>query len=351
MKSGKLIIILTLFASFGLGGIPAKVQAQSAIGQLETLTGRKIDRYNGNSGNSNSNSNSSSYNAVRYERAATINSKGTEFFRNGNYKAAVVQFRKALWYSPFDENIKKNYQSAIEALKRDKQYAHSTYVAPKPKPTTVTPPPARPLPTAPTTPAGGRGRGEVSTTVPIMGGSPLTFEERERLRFIKLHGANRYDANASWNTISDGKIGKKIEDHPYIEVGRDIGLAVAGNAPGLAGYIGILAVNLWAEDFKMFKDIYDNKPYASWHTIIRNAYGRSAEDFINKGYGDIIGGQIYKGTREAGEIMLVNKGVSPGIAFISERPKEMAEYTKSVYDKIQLVKDGAPIGWKLVQLW
>jgi len=355
MKTGKIIALLILFATSGLGLLPEQVEAQSAIGQLESITGRKIERYNSNNGYSNSNSNSSSYNTARYEKAAKINSKGTDFFRNGNYKSAVAAFRKALWYSPFDENIKKNYKSAKEALNLYGQSSHKVkHETPKPKPVIASTSNTRPTTSSsPNTgiTGDGRGRGNQNTTMPLMGSAPLTFEERERLRFIKLHGANNYDANASWNTISDGKIGKKPDDHPYIEIGREFSVSVAGSMPGMAGYVGILAVNIWAENLKTIKDIYDNKPYSSSHTIIRNAYGKTYEDFAEKGIGDFIGGKVYSNTREIGESILVSKGVSPGIAFISEKPKKMAEFTKSIYEKYELVKEGTSIGYDLIKLW
>ena len=354
MKPRKTIALLILFASSGLWLLPEKVEAQSAIGQLESIGGRKIDRYNSSNGYSNSNSNSSSYVTVRYEKAAKVNSKGTDFFRNGNYKSAVAAFRKALWYNPFDENIKRNYKSAKEALNQYRLSSHVKHETTESKPVIASTSTTRPtISSSPNTGTvgDGRGRGNQNTTVPLMGSAPLTFEERERLRFIKLHGANNYDANASWNTISDGKIGKKPDDHPYIEIGRKFSVSVAGSMPGMAGYVGILAVNIWAENLKTIKDIYDNKPYSSSHTIIRNAYGKTYEDFAEKGIGDYIGGKVYSNTREIGESILVSKGVSPGIAFISEKPKKMAEFTKSIYEKYELVKEGTSIGYDLIKLW
>jgi tetratricopeptide (TPR) repeat protein len=143
MKSIKRIIVSAMLLISGLLMLPDSLKAQSAIGQLETLTGRRIDRYSSSSNNSYSNSNSNSYTTARYDKAANINSKGTQFFRNGDYKAAVSAYNIALWYSPFDANIKQNLINAKEALKREKSYAksiaHVTYkpTLPPPQPTTA----------------------------------------------------------------------------------------------------------------------------------------------------------------------------------------------------------------------
>ena len=50
----------------------------------------------------------------RRRRAQDINSKGNNELQIKNYGKAISYYRRALWYSPFDESIKKNLASAKE---------------------------------------------------------------------------------------------------------------------------------------------------------------------------------------------------------------------------------------------
>ena len=57
----------------------------------------------------------------RHSRAQEINEKGNDALRTGNYRKAISSYNRALWYSPFDETIKKNLASAKESLKSNRE--------------------------------------------------------------------------------------------------------------------------------------------------------------------------------------------------------------------------------------
>ncbi len=134
-------------------------QAQSALGQLETLAGQKVDYsqipppncvcsecgYSCGSGHSSScpynngevrtTTSSADRNlAYRKEKANKLNDNGNSSFRSGNYRDAVSSYKRARFFNPFDETIKQNYKAAkraLDAKKREEKLAHQK---PKPKP-------------------------------------------------------------------------------------------------------------------------------------------------------------------------------------------------------------------------
>jgi len=115
------------------------VKAQSAIGQLEHLTGTHIDRGNSSSSyynyNYNYNSNhTNSFSASYYRRledASTFNERAIRYMNSGDYKKAVSVLRKARWYDPFNTTVKTNLAKAKRAL-RDERENRNYYVSTKP---------------------------------------------------------------------------------------------------------------------------------------------------------------------------------------------------------------------------
>jgi hypothetical protein len=104
--------------------IPAnnQINAQSAIGQLEHMTGVRIDR--GNSSSSYNTNTTSSYSASYYrrlEKASDYNERAIRFMNSGDYSKAIRMLKKAQWYDPFNTTVKSNLAKARAALANDKK--------------------------------------------------------------------------------------------------------------------------------------------------------------------------------------------------------------------------------------
>jgi hypothetical protein len=85
--------------------------------------------------------------------------------------------------------------------------------------------------------------------------------------------------------VSTGGNGGRNE-HPAIDLVREAGVTAAGWLPGGAGYVGIVAVNIWAEDAKGIKDIMDGNEPPSTKTMLVNAFANSAVDVTKQAIGN-----------------------------------------------------------------
>jgi|WetSurMetagenome_2_1015567.scaffolds.fasta_scaffold82485_2 hypothetical protein len=104
--------------------IPVTVKAQSAIGQLEEITGTRIDR--GGYGNGSYEVPSAPMPDQTYyngefsdflvEQAYKENEKGIEYYNNQEWSKAAGHFRKARKFNPNDEAIKTNLDNCLNQM-------------------------------------------------------------------------------------------------------------------------------------------------------------------------------------------------------------------------------------------
>ncbi|MDO9340505.1 MAG: hypothetical protein Q7T72_08270 [Bacteroidales bacterium] len=172
------------------------------------------------------------------------------------------------------------------------------------------------------------GKSDISgKTLPVMGGSPMTIEEMQRQKLINQFGPNYIDQANMFKQALDGDIDKNGEDHPVIDLTREIGVTIVGWAPGAAGYIGIVGVNFIAEDAKAIKDIYDGKDCPSTETIFKNALKNIAVDE---------GKQLLGNAKEE----LVGKTFEfAGAPISKEFGKGIAEMSKTFFSTSEKMKD------------
>lgn len=110
-----------------------QINAQSAIGQLEHMTGVRIDR--GNTSSSYNTNTTSSYSASYYrrlEKASNYNERAIRFMNSGDYSKAVRMLKKAQWYDPFNTTVKSNLAKARAA--HDRSHDIPVYKPVKPTP-------------------------------------------------------------------------------------------------------------------------------------------------------------------------------------------------------------------------
>ncbi|MDP4201266.1 MAG: hypothetical protein Q8861_01105 [Bacteroidota bacterium] len=111
-----------------------QINAQSAIGQLEHMTGVRIDR--GNTSSSYNTNTTSSYSASYYrrlEKASNYNERAIRFMNSGDYSKAIRMLKKAQWYDPFNATVKSNLAKARAA--HDRSHDLPVYKPVKPTPT------------------------------------------------------------------------------------------------------------------------------------------------------------------------------------------------------------------------
>ena len=130
LKNCKYAIVLVI-AGITWGMYPLNCYAQSAIGQLEGISGQTINRGYTSSGVDYSairqaNAEAAAERRAEAERRArqeafNANEKGNVYFRNGSWELAVSFYRKALRNSPSDQVIRNNLKMAKEKLENKKQ--------------------------------------------------------------------------------------------------------------------------------------------------------------------------------------------------------------------------------------
>ncbi|MTK54593.1 hypothetical protein [Paludibacter sp.] len=130
-QTGIKILCLMLLCTFISAG--NQINAQSAIGQLEHMTGVRIDR--GNTSSSYNTNTTSSYSASYYrrlEKASNYNESAIRFMNSGDYSKAIRMLKKAQWYDPFNTTVKSNLAKARAA--NDRSHDIPVYKPVKPTP-------------------------------------------------------------------------------------------------------------------------------------------------------------------------------------------------------------------------
>lgn len=133
-----------------------------------------------------------------------------------------------------------------------------------------------------------------------------------------------------FSDAEDGNIDERFNLDPYIDFGRSaavfgVGFLKKGAIPA------IVIVDVLAEDIKLgvqlFRNMYmgENEPIPETGEILWNTAENITTDVIGAFIGDKMGKVAVAATVKHAEGVLVSKGVLPGIAKISEKPKNIAE--------------------------
>jgi hypothetical protein len=122
-KSNLLLLVLVL--------MPSAVSAQSAIGQLEEITGQRIDR--GGYGSYGYEVPSppapmpdqayynNEFSDFMKEQAYKENEKGVEYYNKHDWEKAAAHFRKAAKFNPDDQAAKTNLENSLNEIEKEKE--------------------------------------------------------------------------------------------------------------------------------------------------------------------------------------------------------------------------------------
>lgn len=151
------------------------------------------------------------------------------------------------------------------------------------------------------------------------------------------------------SSVSLPQPGEITEDsnHEYIDFTRELLVGLAGIAPGALGYVSIAAVNIWAENAKAIKDIWDGKACPSSETILVNALKQTATDEAMQGLGQLGGkasGQLFASIATRG---MIKKGVLPGIQGVVKEGR-ISEIGEAHFG---IVSGAVDTGKKIVNAW
>ncbi|MFZ2286026.1 MAG: hypothetical protein WAV93_03485 [Bacteroidales bacterium] len=144
------------------------------------------------------------------------------------------------------------------------------------------------------------------------------------------YGQKYADRSALFMDSENGAIDERLNLDPYIDFGRSaavfgVGFLKKGAIPA------IVIVDVLAEDIKhgvqLFRNMYmgENEPIPGTGKILWNTAENIATDVAGAFIGDKMGKVAVAATVKHAEGVLVSKGVLPGIAKISEKPKNIAE--------------------------
>ncbi|MBE0678358.1 MAG: hypothetical protein IH592_06295 [Bacteroidales bacterium] len=144
------------------------------------------------------------------------------------------------------------------------------------------------------------------------------------------YGQKYADRAGLFMDSENGTIDERLNLNPYIDFGRSaavfgVGFLKKGAIPA------IVIVDVLAEDIKqgvqLFRNMYmgENEPIPETGTILWNTAENIATDVAGAFIGDKMGKVAVAATIKHAEGVLVSKGVLPGIAKISEKPKNIAE--------------------------
>lgn len=138
----------------------------------------------------------------------------------------------------------------------------------------------------------------------------------------------------------------------YIDIARDIAIGCAGMAPPGASYGLIAGIHLCALDAKYFVDALNGKPVPPTTQIITNALINASGDLAAQALGDGVKWSLAAQYRNLEKIRLMNNGVLPGIAMISETPALVSAQWIAKYDKVMFraggLLDGTQMGWSIL---
>jgi len=144
------------------------------------------------------------------------------------------------------------------------------------------------------------------------------------------YGQKYADGAGHFVDSENGAIDERLNLDPYIDFGRSaavfgVGFLKKGAIPA------IVIVDVLAEDIKqgvqLFRNMYmgENEPIPGTGKILWNTAENIATDVAGAFIGDKMGKVAVAATVKHAEAVLVSKGVLPGIAKISEKPKNIAE--------------------------
>jgi hypothetical protein len=144
------------------------------------------------------------------------------------------------------------------------------------------------------------------------------------------YGKKYADGAGHFVDSENGAIDERLNLDPYIDFGRSaavfgVGFLKKGAIPA------IVIVDVLAEDIKqgvqLFRNMYmgENEPIPGTGKILWNTAENIATDVAGAFIGDKMGKVAVAATVKHAEAVLVSKGVLPGIAKISEKPKNIAE--------------------------
>jgi hypothetical protein len=144
------------------------------------------------------------------------------------------------------------------------------------------------------------------------------------------YGQKYADKAALFMDSENGTVDERLNLDPYIDFGRSaavfgVGFLKKGAIPA------IVIVDVLAEDIKhgvqLFRNMYmgENEPIPGTGEILWNTAENITTDVLGAFIGDKMGKVAVAATVKHAEGVLVSKGVLPGIAKISEKPKNIAE--------------------------
>lgn len=140
---------------------------------------------------------------------------------------------------------------------------------------------------------------------------------------------------------------KEDTKHEYIDLTREHLVTLVGIAPGALGYVSIAAVNIWAENAKAIKDIWDGNDCPSSSTILVNALKQTAIDEAMQGLcslGGSASGKLFASIADRG---MIKKGVLPGIEGVVKEGK-IAEIGEAHYGIVSVGTDAVK---KIINAW
>lgn len=140
---------------------------------------------------------------------------------------------------------------------------------------------------------------------------------------------------------------KEDTKHEYIDLTREHLVTLVAIAPGTLGYVSIAAVNIWAENAKAIKDIWDGNECPSTSTILVNALKQTAVDEAMQGLGTLGGSASGKLFASLADRSMIKKGVLPGIQGVVKEGK-ISEIGEAHYG---LVGAGVDTGLKIMNAW
>ena len=162
----------------------------------------------------------------------------------------------------------------------------------------------------------------LAASVPVLKGEPMSPETQ--------FGQKYADRANLFMDSENGTIDERLNLDPYIDFGRSaavfgVGFLKKGAIPA------IVIVDILAEDIKhgvqLFRNMYmgENEPIPETGTILWNTAENITTDVLGAFIGNQMGKVAVAATVKHAEGVLVSKGVLPGIAKISEKPKNIAE--------------------------
>jgi hypothetical protein len=111
--------------------------------------------------------------------------------------------------------------------------------------------------------------------------------------------------------VSSGN-GQFRYEHPRIELWREALVTGAGWFKGPAGYVGVITVNVLAEDAKIIQDLWDGNTPQGIEISAKNFFNNTTKDLTTKAIGDVQG----KAFDKVLDVAFQGTGIAEGISSI-----------------------------------